>query len=141
MCDSFGNNIAALQVSFVTLEEMRLSWINKKDVISLQFIELLLKLTQIYPLFQSVVSNAIFTVTNPVFLGVMTSVTGMRPLGGEETATYLMQSARQNLFLTYSMFQAIPASNCYQVAYKSAVPIRFLFGIVADPSYLEWTDQ
>ena len=90
-------------------------------------------------MFQSVVSNALFTVTNPVFLGVLSSMSGLSSLD-QETATFMMQSARQNIFLTYSMFQAIPASNCYQVAYKTAVPIRFLFGIVADPNYITWTD-
>ena len=54
-------------------------------------------------------------------------------LSGEHSRTYYSSRAKTNLFITYSVYQSIPGSDCYLVGYKTGIPFRFLLGIVADP--------
>jgi hypothetical protein len=74
-------------------------------------------------------------IENPVFSGVLRQIFGV--VSGGKSSTYYSQRAKSNLFISYSVFQSIPGSDCYLVGYKTGVPLRFLLGIVADPQSMD----
>ena len=126
-CEGYGNNIALINYGLVSIEENKDMWLDKSKITSLNVLQILGQLMQIYMLFiialvpiDSMITNQqLMTIPGQVF-GIFENKNAFISL-----ATNVLQKSTQMAI----MIVTIPGADCHKIGYRLGAFERFLFDI------------
>ena len=124
-CDAFGNKVAELHYTVVALEDNRRFWLNKNNILGPGFFESLVRMFEIFYLFENFFKQTIVLFQDPILSAFGTDkFTG---IPSTEKITLAKDEFPISLPTMYTIFDSIPTSDCSQFGYKTGTLIRGLY--------------
>ena len=101
-CDDLGNLAGELHYAVIDLEDQRQFWINKENITSLRFFEMLTRLLEVYPLFSD-----LFTIVQELASDPVLDIFGVSKITGIPPSNPVTMVPRQGTFNPFQLYVVI----------------------------------
>ena len=127
-CEQYGNNMALINYGLVTIEQNKDQWLDKSKITSLNVLQIMGALMQVYMLFIIALVPIDSIITNQQLMSIPGHVFGIFQNKDAfiQLATNVLQKSTQMAILIVTL----PGADCHTIGYRVGAFERFLFGIV-----------